>query len=96
MIKKLRYLCTLLLIAVASAAWADEVYKTLDFATASGESSNYTSTWTAIAADNTEYSMENFNSFTWQSISGNIRFSYKGYKVQSSSSLNKMKVERES
>lgn len=61
MIKKLRYLCTLLLIAVASAAWADEVYKTLDFATASGESSNYTSTWTAIAADNTEYSMENFN-----------------------------------
>lgn len=61
MIKNLRYLCTLLLMAVASAAWADEVYKTLDFATASGESSNYTSTWTAIAADNTEYSMENFN-----------------------------------
>ncbi len=62
MIKNLRYLCTLLLIAVASAAWgAEEVYITLDFANATGESSNYTSTWTATAADGTEFTMENFN-----------------------------------
>ena len=61
MIKQLRYLCTLLLMAVAVVAWGDEVYKTLDFASATGESSNYTSQWTATAEDGTEYSMENFN-----------------------------------
>lgn len=47
--------------AVAVVAWGDEVYKTLDFASATGESSNYTSQWTATAEDGTEYSMENFN-----------------------------------
>lgn len=62
MIKQLRYLCTLLLLAVVSGAWADEVYKTALF----GESynsesiSSYSATWTATN-DGFTVSLTNFN-----------------------------------
>lgn len=70
MIKKLRYLCTLLLIAVASAAWgAEEVYKTLSFpddnSANNGLTSNqYQSTWTAKSGTD-EWSISNFNNNNW-------------------------------
>ena len=70
MIKKLRYLCTLLLIAVASAAWgAEEVYKTLSFpddnSANNGLTSNqYQSTWTSKSGTD-EWSISNFNNNNW-------------------------------
>lgn len=49
MIKKLRYLCTLLLLMVVSIGWSEEVYKTALFgASYNSESiSSYSATWTA-------------------------------------------------
>lgn len=63
MTQKLRYFCTLLLMAVVSVAWADEVvYKTALFGANYNSQgvSSYTTTWTATN-DGFTVTLENFN-----------------------------------
>ncbi len=86
MIKNLRYLCTLLLIAVASAAWGDEVTDVIDNdATSSSLSSVATNVWVDFTLEGISGANYQIHSMGLNGASHAIQWNKNGYLYASKS-----------